>query len=157
MSFAIRTDRVRLVLLVKRKPGVSKEEFTRHWTEIHGPLFTGLDIVKKNLLKYEQAHRNDKMSESLQAGGLPGAEWDGMAIFEGESYEKVMEVVNSDEFKNKIIPDADNFMDVPQIQYIPLDLVTPVEKAPSATTKGWGTFKPPTMWPFSKGRATKAD
>ncbi|KAJ6468121.1 hypothetical protein C8R47DRAFT_1151915 [Mycena vitilis] len=92
MSYAIRTDRVRLILLVKRKPGVSKEEFSRHWTEVHGPLFAGLDIVKKNLLKYEQAHRNDKIAESLQAGGLAVAEWDGMVVFEGESYEKVMEV-----------------------------------------------------------------
>ncbi|KAJ7624108.1 hypothetical protein DFH06DRAFT_1340144 [Mycena polygramma] len=91
MSFAVRTDRVRLVLLVKRKPGLSKEEFSHHWVEVHGPLFPKLDIVRKNILKYEQAHLNEKMQEYFRVGSLTAAEWDGMVTFESESYEKIME------------------------------------------------------------------
>jgi hypothetical protein len=54
MSYTFRPDRVRLAVLIKRKPGMSVEEFGRYWAEVHGPLFTSLDIVKKNLVKYEQ-------------------------------------------------------------------------------------------------------
>jgi hypothetical protein len=54
MSYTFRPDRVRLAILMKRKPGMSKEEFSRYWAEVHSPLFTSLDIVKANIVKYEQ-------------------------------------------------------------------------------------------------------
>ncbi|KAJ7918893.1 hypothetical protein B0H13DRAFT_1458921, partial [Mycena leptocephala] len=86
-----RPDRVRLAVLIKRKPGMSVEEFGRYWAEVHGPLFTSLDIVKKNLVKYEQAHSNEEMLQQFQAAGFTKSEWDGMAIMEAESYAKLME------------------------------------------------------------------
>jgi hypothetical protein len=43
MSFTIRTDRVRLAMLCKRKAGTTKEEFSRYWREVHGPLLVALD------------------------------------------------------------------------------------------------------------------
>ena len=50
----MRTDRVRLAALMYPKEGVSFEEFDSHWLNVHSRLFASLDIVKKNLLKYEQ-------------------------------------------------------------------------------------------------------
>ena len=49
-----RSDRVRAIALMAKKAGMSDEAFFKHWQEIHGPLFANLDIVKKNILKYEQ-------------------------------------------------------------------------------------------------------
>jgi hypothetical protein len=109
-----RTDRVRIVVLFKRKPTLSKEEFHKHWTETHGPLFSSLDAVKRNLLKYEQvcgasrlllslphstqAHINDLVLQQItqMIPGAPTADWDGMAIFEAESYAKIFEVCSFD-------------------------------------------------------------
>jgi hypothetical protein len=45
-------DRVRIVGFLKKKAGMSKEEFTRRWLE-HGKLFRSLDISKV-VTKYEQ-------------------------------------------------------------------------------------------------------
>ncbi|KAJ6571157.1 hypothetical protein B0H19DRAFT_1129310 [Mycena capillaripes] len=117
----------------------------RYWMEVHGPLFASLDIAKANLLKYEQvcssptesssrfaelvhkAHTNDQMLQSISKAGFKVAEWDGMAIFEAESYEKLMEIFTNEEFLKVVIPDAGKVMDASDLQFMPLDLITPVD------------------------------
>ncbi|KAJ7678933.1 hypothetical protein DFH06DRAFT_975016 [Mycena polygramma] len=127
MSF--RTDRVRLVALLKRKPSLSKEEFHKYWAEKHGPLFSSLEIVKTNLLKYEQAHTNDAVLQQVtQKMGAPMSEWDGMAIFEGESLAKIFEVFTHPEYQEKVIPDEKSFVNREACQMLPLDLLTVIDK-----------------------------
>ncbi|KAJ7634692.1 hypothetical protein FB45DRAFT_909581 [Roridomyces roridus] len=94
-STTIRTDRVRLAILLIRKTGTTVEQFRRHWAESHGPLIGSIEIVKKNILKYEQAYPNEELMAALKAGGanVPGLDWDGMVIFEAESYAKIIEAV----------------------------------------------------------------
>ncbi|KAJ7749714.1 hypothetical protein B0H16DRAFT_1551135 [Mycena metata] len=129
MTSSFRTDRVRLAILVKRKPGTSKEEFSRYWAEVHGPLFASLPIAKSSIMKYEQAHANTAALQSLQAAGLKALEGDGMVIFEAESYEKIIEVMRSDDYQKIVIPDAEKFMDLGESQVLPVDLVTLIDKA----------------------------
>ncbi|KAJ7461818.1 hypothetical protein B0H11DRAFT_116613 [Mycena galericulata] len=129
MSFTIRTDRVRLTILLKRKPGMSNEEFSRYWAGEYGSLFASLEIVKTNILKYEQAHLNKEMRECFQGAGFKASEWDGMIVFEAESYAKIMEVLKNEDFQEIAMADAENFIDVPQCQFVPLDLITPIDKA----------------------------
>ena len=52
----VRADRVRLVILINRKEGMSVEDFQKYWRDEHSHLFSSLAIVKENLLKYEQVH-----------------------------------------------------------------------------------------------------
>ncbi|KAJ7634693.1 hypothetical protein FB45DRAFT_1025623 [Roridomyces roridus] len=127
-STTIRTDRVRLAILLIRKPGTTVEEFRRHWAEVHGPLIGSIEIVKKNILKYEQAYPNAELTAGLKAGGanVPSLEWDGMAIFEAESYAKI--TLKSDEFKELAAADADKFLNATEMRFIPLDLITVVDK-----------------------------
>ena len=49
-----RRDRIRLIILVYRKQGMSTEEFQNYWRDEHSATFANLPVVKKNLLKYEQ-------------------------------------------------------------------------------------------------------
>lgn len=51
---SLRTDRVRITAGILRKTGVSKEDFDHFWLTEHPKLFCELEIVKKNILKYEQ-------------------------------------------------------------------------------------------------------
>ena len=51
---SLRTDRVRLAVLMAPKPGLSFEEFDRYWLDVHGNVFSSIAIAKRNLLKYEQ-------------------------------------------------------------------------------------------------------
>lgn len=49
-----RTDRVRMVALNYRKPGMSEEDFHSYWSGQHFKAFSSMAIARKNLLKYEQ-------------------------------------------------------------------------------------------------------
>jgi uncharacterized protein (TIGR02118 family) len=44
---------IKTLTFLRRKPGISKEEFLRHWLEIHGPLAAR---VVPGLRKYVQSH-----------------------------------------------------------------------------------------------------
>ncbi|PSR87085.1 hypothetical protein PHLCEN_2v5255 [Hermanssonia centrifuga] len=55
---AMRPDRFRLAALFHPQKDVTYEQFSRYWLREHGKLFMSLDIVKKNLTKYEQVHRS---------------------------------------------------------------------------------------------------
>ncbi|KAJ7461683.1 hypothetical protein B0H11DRAFT_1923375 [Mycena galericulata] len=98
--------------------------------EEHGSLFTSLEIVKRNILKYEQlkyqcyAHLNQELRECFQGAGFKAFEWDGMAIFEAEKY-----VWKNEDFQKIVMAHAEKFIDVPQKQFVPLDLTTPIDKA----------------------------
>ena len=50
----VRSDRVRMIAIVFRKPGMSAEDFQRYWREDHSQLLASTTIAKRNLLKYEQ-------------------------------------------------------------------------------------------------------
>ncbi|KAJ7475961.1 hypothetical protein FB451DRAFT_1173905 [Mycena latifolia] len=123
---SLRTDRVRLVMFLRRKSTLTREEFSQYWSGTHAALFSSLEIVKTNLIKYEQAHIN----ESVLIDGMkaPMPEWDGMVIFEGESHANIFEVFQSEEFQRIIIPDAAKFLDTERSQQIPFDLLTVIDK-----------------------------
>jgi uncharacterized protein (TIGR02118 family) len=91
-----------LVALLPRKPGMSKEDFHRHWREVHGPLV--VETVGKYLIGYEQYHR-------LPDGMGSGDEWDGIAIQRYESEDAFMAFLNDPGYAEKIAPDEQTFMD----------------------------------------------
>ncbi|KAF7350074.1 Ethyl tert-butyl ether degradation [Mycena venus] len=124
MTTPVRSERVRIAIFVKRKSGMSKEEFSHYWAEVHGPQFMALDVAKRNVLKYEQAHLNDEMVRIFGAGGFPMPDYDGIAILEGESYPKLMKVSQSEKVQNFMREDSENFMDAAAMQYLPLDTIS---------------------------------
>jgi hypothetical protein len=85
------------------------------------------------------------MLQQFQAAGFTKSEWDGMAIMEAESYAKLMEASfptaesapsyrdanppKSQGFQSVLASDAEKFMNVSEAQFIPLDLITPIDRA----------------------------
>jgi uncharacterized protein (TIGR02118 family) len=74
------TPLVKLLLLVRRKPGLSPEEFDRHWRELHGPLMVA---AHPGLRRYVQC---PTLPEAY-AGGDPAYDgvgelwWDDLETF----------------------------------------------------------------------------
>ncbi|KAF5358794.1 hypothetical protein D9758_008599 [Tetrapyrgos nigripes] len=122
---AYRTDRVRVLCFITRKEGVSQEEFDRHWLEDNSKLMLSLDIVKKNLLKYEQLHVNQQMKTQLQSFGVGLIQCDGAAICEAESYQKVF---NNPEYFAVVRPDEEKFVDTAKTLLLPLDVAVFIDK-----------------------------
>ncbi|KAF5344905.1 hypothetical protein D9758_011552 [Tetrapyrgos nigripes] len=123
----LRTDRVRMLGLIYKNPSISREEFDRYWLEHHSQLFLSLDIVKKNLLKYEQLHINQQ-TKDLQSLGAALIECDGVAIIEAESYEKLLELFNDAQFKAIVEPDEEKFLDRSKTRSVPLDFAAFINK-----------------------------
>ncbi|KIM57779.1 hypothetical protein SCLCIDRAFT_28628 [Scleroderma citrinum Foug A] len=99
---SLRTDRVRITGSFKRKEGVSKEAFDNFWLNEHPKLFNSLDIVKGKILKYEQAHANEMVSKAMAESGLVIAPFDAMATFEAASFEDLMAVFTSEEYRRVV-------------------------------------------------------
>ena len=80
---------IKVIVVVKRKKGISREEFYKYWKDVHGPL------VAKHipyLKKYVQNHFVD----------IPGVEYEGDGIIETwyddiESFQKSMEFNKTEE------------------------------------------------------------
>ncbi|KAI0633463.1 hypothetical protein C8Q77DRAFT_1073322 [Trametes polyzona] len=125
-----RKDRYRVLGILAKKPELTDEEFFKHWREVHGPLFAGLDIVKKNILKYEQHLYNDSFEAGILANGyaLTG-QCRGIAVFEAESYEKILEVFASEEYKQHVYPDEANFTDRSKSVFYTGSLVTFIDQS----------------------------
>lgn len=111
---AILPNRFRFVAVFFPAPGISPEEFHNYWLHEHGRLFMSLDIVKKNLTKYEQLHFNHDAVRSLTAASSSAPEansyW-GMAIFEAESFDKLTEVFSHPDYQRVVFPDEQVILD----------------------------------------------
>lgn len=62
---------------LRRKPGVSREEFLRHWKEVHGPLAAR---VVPGLKKYVQCHPAPGFDSDID--GIVELWWDSPAAFQ---------------------------------------------------------------------------
>ena len=58
---------IRLVYMLRRKPGLSLEEFHRVWRDEHGPL-VAFHQVRLGILRYTQSHRLDDPSTAGMTG-----------------------------------------------------------------------------------------
>ena len=47
---------IKLLVLVKRKQGMSFEEFDRYWNETHASVVLGVPEFKRHIRKYVQSH-----------------------------------------------------------------------------------------------------
>ena len=75
---------IKVVMVVKRKPGISREEFYKYWKDVHGPL-----VARHipGMRKYIQNHFVD----------VPGYEYEGDGIIE-TWYDDVDSFLKSMEF-----------------------------------------------------------
>ncbi|KAK0501719.1 hypothetical protein EDD18DRAFT_1279395 [Armillaria luteobubalina] len=119
-------SRVRVVGFLKRKPGISKEEFTRRWLQ-HAELFKSTEM-SKIILKYDQMHVNDETNALLKQMGAPTCDWDGITIMEGESFEKVLTITTCEEYERVLVPDELEFLDREKTQVVPLNFGVFIDK-----------------------------
>jgi len=60
-------DMIKVMMMVKRKPGISKEEFYDYWKNVHGPL-----VAKSipSLRKYVQNHFVETPGQEQEGDGI---------------------------------------------------------------------------------------
>ncbi|TDL16824.1 hypothetical protein BD410DRAFT_794923 [Rickenella mellea] len=109
---------IRLTALIKKKEGMTSEEFTEYWSTNHGKIFTSLKAVKENVVKYNQFHVLPKVTEEFAALGMPMAPYDGAAEFWCEKKEDILALFGDEEYRKNAVPDEHNFLDRSAVQIL---------------------------------------
>ncbi len=106
---------IRLVYLLRRKPGVSREEFQAYWRDKHGPFVAGL-APRFGIRRYVQSHAFDNPLDAMmvQSRGTSDKGFDGVTEIWWDSVEAFMaEAGTADgaEAARAFVDDEANFVD----------------------------------------------
>ena len=94
-------DLLKRVSFIKRKPGLSPEEFSHYWRDVHGPLALQMPGIRR----YVQCHVTPQAYEK----GEPA--YDGVAQIWFETMADLQYAMNSQEYKEGAQPDGLKFVD----------------------------------------------
>mgnify|MGYP001069243619 CR=1 FL=1 len=59
---------IKLVCFLKRKEGLTHEEFVDHWKNRHGPLIAGTPSIARHVARYEQLEPSEALHWMNQLG-----------------------------------------------------------------------------------------
>lgn len=97
---------IKLVCFFRRKAGLSREDFHRHWLESHGPLIAETPSLAQHLIRYEQNHRMDADYDRKDVH-----DFDGATVQWLESMKSFQAFVAEPDYARLIAPDEDRFID----------------------------------------------
>jgi EthD domain len=97
-----------MLCILRRKAGMSLDEYHDHWLNRHGPLFQDIAELRDPLLGYEQNHGLD----------LPGAEYDGLTQQWFHSLEAWIELLGVPSVREVVDPDVASFLDPAGIAFV---------------------------------------
>ena len=100
-----------IVVCIKRRAGLSEEEFSRHWREVHAPLIRSCEEFSRHLVSYTQHHLVDRNSPVAKLFGVSG-EYDGVAVLEFHSLDAMQQAFPEPAYVERIRPDEPNFVDL---------------------------------------------
>src|SRR5215831_11290163 len=101
---------IKLMGMLRRKPGMSAQEFHHYWRNVHAPLVMGMRGFAGHVRKYVQSHATD--AQLLPgAGGTPA--FDGIAELWFDSLDDLHKAISDPSYLGEIHPDELKFLDFP--------------------------------------------
>jgi len=91
-----------------RKQGLSWEEFSHHWSEVHAPLLTGTPGIARHMRRYVQHHLRPN---ATQPNCQPLA-FDGFAETWFDSEDDRRRMLAEPEFARLVTPDTHRFIEL---------------------------------------------
>lgn len=101
---------VKFVVCVRRKAGMSAEEFHRYWRETHGPLVRSVPEFLRHVRRYVQSHTVADAASIFPAGG--GDSFDGYAELWFDDLDAVRRAFSEPRYLEVIRPDEPKFVDL---------------------------------------------
>ncbi|KAF9257176.1 hypothetical protein L218DRAFT_880012 [Marasmius fiardii PR-910] len=105
----IRTDRVKILIFIKKRKDMTTEEFERYWLREHSMVYSSFVQGKKEPLVYEQMYINHEEKEKMQKAGWGVLDYDGVVAFDAQSFESFSGLLDGDEYVRTVIPDELKF------------------------------------------------
>lgn len=100
---------IKLVVLVKRKQGMSFEEFDRYWNENHGKVVLSVPEFVRHLRRYVQSHVKTDAQSVFPSGTCP---FDGYAELWFDDVEAMNRAFSEPRYMEVIRPDEQKFIDL---------------------------------------------
>lgn len=100
---------IRLTAMLVRNPGLTHDEFLRHWHDVHGPLIRDTPELAQHLVRYEQHPLTDD-----RGAGVGG--FDGVAVQWLESIDDLFAFIAEPAYTEKLAPDERHLLDMDQIK-----------------------------------------
>ncbi|MGE3599143.1 MAG: EthD domain-containing protein [Dehalococcoidia bacterium] len=102
---------ITMIVYVRRKKGITREQFSKYWFEHHGPLVLSTPEFMKYVRKYIQYHF---APGDAQAGSLFGdiVDYDGCGVIWFDSREAMNAALNEPRYLEIMRPDEHNFIDL---------------------------------------------
>ncbi len=108
---------IKVIGLIRRKAGLSREEFLRHWKDVHGPLVMSIPELARHIRKYVQVHAVTipelQARERYQQASLP-MEYDGaveMWFDDAAEMQQAFGVLADPVICRRLREDEDSFID----------------------------------------------
>lgn len=106
---------VTLIVCIKRKEGMSREDFSRYWRENHGPLVRSCASFTRYLTGYSQYHLSgagDPEVGNAEAEFGVSGNYDGIARLEFRSAEDMERAFADPDYLANVRPDEPRFIDI---------------------------------------------
>lgn len=109
---------IKLTFCLRRKQGMSLEEFQRYWRETHAPLVAG-NAEALRIRRYVQVHRRDTGIEgpASEQRGIEAEPYDGTAELWWDSAEDIAAALEAEEGQRaaaELLDDERRFIDLPR-------------------------------------------
>ena len=111
-------EMIKTIVFVRKKPGMTFDDFTRYWIDTHGAITASLPGLRRlviNLVRPE-----------LQRSETP---WDGLSCAWFESADAVRSVASTSEFR-AMVDDEENFVDTTHRSPMIVSAYSPLREAP---------------------------
>lgn len=103
---------VKLFAVLRRRSGMTSEEFVEHWRDRHGPLIAGEPTLARHIVRYEQHVRH--IPDTI--AGTPDV--DGVAVQWFRSIDDFVGFISEPSYAELIAPDEQRFLDMSKVEYV---------------------------------------
>jgi hypothetical protein len=114
---------VKLVAFLKRKDGMTRDEFYDHWEKRHAPLIAGTPELARHIVRYEQHRR------TAAADWMGTDDYDGITIQWMSGPDAFEAFIAEPKYAELIAPDEQRFLDTDALVWM-------VTEAPRVAIEG---------------------
>jgi uncharacterized protein (TIGR02118 family) len=103
---------ITMIVYVRRKAGLTREEFTRYWRDKHAPLVLSTPEFMQYVRKYVQYHFAPGKAADGSLFGDIANDYDGVGEIWFESREAMNAALNEPRYLEVMRPDEEKFIDL---------------------------------------------
>lgn len=99
-----------LIVFIRRRPGMTRVEFSTYWRDAHGPLLSACTDFSRHIIRYEQFHASDEADLGAMFG--VSGDYDGVAVITFASPQAMTAAFAEPAYLSDVRPDEPNFVDL---------------------------------------------